>query len=138
MKLILNKPDTFGAIASAICLVHCVATPLIFIVSSCSLKGCNNTPLWWKSIDYIFLIISLIAIYFSTKTSTNNTVKVLLWLSWTLLFTVIINEKMNWFYLPEYSIYIPATLLIVAHMYNLKYCKCSTDKCCIKNNTTKF
>lgn len=75
MKLSLNKPDVFGAFASTLCLLHCIATPLLFIVHSCSIGGCSATPVWWKSIDYLFLVISFFAIYRSTQTTTSTFIK---------------------------------------------------------------
>ena len=78
MKLILQKPDTFGAIASTLCIIHCVATPFLFVVHSCTLSGCESTPSWWKNLDYFFLTISFMAIYHSTKTTSKNFMKIAL------------------------------------------------------------
>ena len=133
MKTLSLKPDVYGAMASTLCLTHCLATPLLFIVQSCSLKGCQSTPIWWKIIDYIFLIISFFAIYHSTKTTKSALIKPALWISWFFLSFIIINEKFNWISLPEYAIYIPALALVVLHVYNLKYCQCKTDNCCINH-----
>ncbi|OSY89270.1 membrane protein [Tenacibaculum holothuriorum] len=131
MKVTSIKPDVFGAFASTLCLLHCIATPLLFIVQSCSLKGCHSTPTWWKTIDYIFLVISFFAIYHSTQTTTSKVIKPMLWLSWFLLFFVVINEKLSLIFLPEYAIYIPALALVILHIYNLNYCQCKTEKCCV-------
>ena len=54
----LLKSDAIGAIASGLCILHCLATPIFFIASACSLSCCNNTPLWWQWMDYVFLGIS--------------------------------------------------------------------------------
>ncbi|QXP80324.1 MULTISPECIES: MerC domain-containing protein [Winogradskyella] len=125
-----QKSDELGAMASALCLVHCVATPFLFIVQSCSVATCSKTPTWWGFIDSFFLIISFFAIYRSAQTSGNSWVKPVLWVSWGLLFFIIVNEKIAWFSIPEYWIYIPAIALIVLHLYNRKYCQCNSDKCC--------
>ena len=62
MRLILDKSDTFGAIASFLCLVHCIATPFIIIIlQTYSSEGIIINPIWWKNLDLILLIISLIA-----------------------------------------------------------------------------
>ena len=58
MKLIIKKPDTLGALASSLCIVHCLATPMIFIAHSCAIGGCEAAPSWWKNLDYLFLTIS--------------------------------------------------------------------------------
>ncbi|QVY65211.1 MerC domain-containing protein [Polaribacter sp. Q13] len=127
-----QKADHIGAIASSLCLIHCVATPFIFIAQSSVLACCSTTtaPSWWKFIDYFFLVISFLAIYRSTETTANNWMKPSLWFSWLLLFVVIINEKIALLSIPESAIYIPAIALIILHTYNRKYCQCKTDKCC--------
>ncbi|WP_067147896.1 MerC domain-containing protein [Pseudotamlana agarivorans] len=133
MKLEINKPDSLGALSSTLCLIHCVATPFIFIVQSCTVTCCESTPLWWRFIDYFFLVISFFAIYKTSQASSNNLIKKALWLSWGVLAFVIFNESIQLFPLPEYMIYIPALFLIGLHFYNLKYCQCKTNNCCINH-----
>lgn len=133
MKITILKPDTLGATASTICLIHCVATPFIFLAHVTT--GCCNTsvPLWWQSVDYIFLLISFFAVYRSTKNTSKKIMKPALWVSWTLLFGVIINEKFEFIHIPEYLHYVPALALILLHIYNLKFCQCNNNSCCINN-----
>ncbi|GAA4232098.1 hypothetical protein GCM10022291_06050 [Postechiella marina] len=130
MILTNQKSDNLGAIASSLCLLHCIATPFIFIVQSCSLTCCSNTPTWWVFIDYFFLTISFFAIYRSTQTTTSKWIKPALWISWILLFFIIVNEKMAWLSLHENLVYFPALTLIALHLYNKKYCQCNTNTCC--------
>ncbi len=134
MKLTLNKPDTFGVLASSLCIVHCLATPLIFIAQACSVSdGCASAPTWWQSLDYLFLTISFIAVYRSAKTTSSKIMPTLLWVSWGLLFIMIFNEKLEFFHIPEYFTYASAMGLASLHLYNLKYCQCKTENCCVKN-----
>ena len=93
MKSILQKPDTLGAIASTLCVVHCLATPLLFIAHTCTLGVCETAPGWWKSLDYLFLAISFFAIHRSTQTTSKKVMKYALWTNWAALFFLIINEK---------------------------------------------
>ncbi|ALJ05968.1 hypothetical protein APS56_12865 [Pseudalgibacter alginicilyticus] len=131
MIFINRKADSIGVISSALCLIHCVATPFIFIAQTGLLTCCSATPSWWGLIDYFFLGISFLAVYHTTNTTVSKWVKPALWLSWGLLFLVIINEKTTWFSFGENIIYIPTISLIVLHLYNRKYCKCDIDKCCV-------
>ncbi|NMH86894.1 MerC domain-containing protein [Flavivirga algicola] len=133
MRLITKKPDTLGAIASTLCMVHCIATPLLFIAHTCAEHGCSTTPTWWKSLDYFFLFISFFAVYRSTKTTSKNFMKPLLWLSWSALFLVILNEMLGIYHVPEGLTYTPALALVALHLYNLKYCQCKTENCCINH-----
>ncbi|MCG1036819.1 MerC domain-containing protein [Polaribacter sargassicola] len=125
-----QKADSIGAISSTLCLIHCVATPFIFLAQSSLLNCCNEVPSWWKLFDYFFLIISFFAVIRTTQTTTKQWVKTALWFSWAFLFTVIINEKFELLSLNENIIFIPTISLIYLHLYNRKYCQCNTDKCC--------
>ncbi|MBP1841643.1 MerC domain-containing protein [Formosa algae] len=132
MILLKEKPDSVGAIASTLCLIHCIATPVLFMVQSCALDGCqaDAVPTWWGFIDYVFLVIAFFSIYRSTKTTTLYWIKPAFWLSFLMLLFVILNEKNTWFYLNENYIYVPALSLIALHLYNRKYCTCNQVKCC--------
>jgi hypothetical protein len=133
MKLTIQKPDTIGAIASTLCLIHCIATPFLFITQSCSLSCCESSPGWWSNIDFLFLTISFFSIYHSIKTSTNDFVKRLLWINWLLLLVLIINQKLQLILITETVTHITSITLAVIHIYNLKFCQCKNEKCCAKN-----
>lgn len=132
-QILHRNSDQLGALSSSICAVHCMATPFLFVAKSCSDVCCSGTPTWWRIIDVLFLVISFIAIYFSAKNSTNTKIKIGLWVSWVILALIIVNEYYNVLHLPHWLIYIPAVSLIVLHIYNRKYCRCKTDKCCTTN-----
>ena len=87
MPSILLKPDTIGSLASTLCLIHCIATPFIFITQACTMSCCADAPIWWQSIDYIFFNYIIFAIYRSTKTSTKLEIKIALWLQYGLFFS---------------------------------------------------
>lgn len=124
-----RKSDLIGAFASGLCLIHCVATPFLFVVQACSSTCCTSTPGWWQAIDYIFLIISFFAIGQSTRLTSQQWVKYALWSVWGVLLLIIVNEKMEWMRIAKEGIYIPALLLIVLHLYNRKYCRCEDGTC---------
>ena len=130
MRLIALKPDVFGAIASSLCVVHCLTTPLLFISHLYTPAGYETVPFWSKDLDFLFLAISFIAIYRATKTTSKSFMKYALWIGWIVLFTLILNEKMAWFAIPEILNYIAALSLASFHIYNLKYCQCDDENCC--------
>lgn len=131
MISIKQKSDVFGAAASGLCLIHCIATPFLFIAQAHAACCATEVPTLWKSLDYVFLAISFFAIHWSTKTTSKTWIKFALWISWGILSFVLINEKVQWIFLPEFSIYFPALALVFFHIYNLKFCKCKEDTCCI-------
>jgi len=132
MKIIKSKSDILGTFASSLCLIHCVFTPFLFIVQAGAASSFVDPPVWWKFMDFIFLIISFVAIYWSSKKTTLKWMKPLLWLNWGFLLLIILNEKLELFPLSESAIYVPAIALILLHtynMYNKKYGKYDRTKC---------
>ena len=130
MKIIKIKIDKIGIIASTLCMIHCIATPFLFLAKSCSASCCETTPSWWSSLDYIFLIVSFFAVYQTNKYSSNKYIIYAMWISWFFLLTVLLNHKFQLFILFEGAVYFPAMMLVFLHLYNLKYCQCKTDNCC--------
>ena len=127
MNITLKKSDLIGASSSALCLVHCLATPFFFIAATCSKTCCSAAPGWWQSIDYIFVIVSFLAVIYSIKSSDNKIVKYGLVISWLFLCFMTFNLTFQWVFLHENIRFIPAFSLIGFHVYNLFFCK---NDCC--------
>ena len=131
IRSISTKADVYGAIASLLCLAHCFATPILFFSHNSVSSKLQLTPIWWETLDFSFLVISFLAIYRSTQTTTKRLMKFLLWSFWALLLTFILNEKI---YLVNVSgVYrdLSAVILALLHIYNLSFCQCKDDTCCI-------
>lgn len=123
--------DILGSIASSLCLVHCIATPFIFIAQSCSVDSCcSSSPFWWSAIDYLFIGITFAAVYQSAKHAHQSWLKYALYSSWVVLTALIINEKFGFIHLSELWKYSAAFGLISLHLYKMKFCKCAGDSCC--------
>ena len=131
MKINNKNPDYVGVISGGLCILHCIATPLLFI-SNAELAG-HGTPIEWQLLNFIFVAISFLAIRTSAKNSSNSTVKVLFYVLWAILFGLIFNESIHIFHLPELATYISAFSLCCLHVYNLKYCQCEDENCCVNN-----
>ena len=120
---ILN-PDILGATASTMCLVHCIATPFIFIAQACTAACCSEAPVWWKAVDFVFLVISFAAIHYSTKNNPKRWLKSAMYISWVLLLIAVIMKSFGIGHLPELLGYIPAAAIIGLHIYNLRTNRC--------------
>jgi hypothetical protein len=131
MNITSTKSDLIGALAGMVCLLHCIATPFLFIAVAGSANHGVEAPVWWISINYTFLVVAFFAVLQSVKTTSNNTIKPIFWVAYFLLFAVIINEQFLWIHLPEFFSYLAASFLIGVHLYNQKYCQCSTEGCCV-------
>ena len=67
MKVIIKNSDQIGAVSSALCMLHCFATPFLFLSQSSLILISVDFTLPWFIINYIFLFISFIAIYRSEE-----------------------------------------------------------------------
>ena len=133
LNISLQKSDALGVLSSTLCMLHCIATPFLFLatVSNCSQTCCAAAPVWYQWLDYVFIFISFFAVMYSTKSSNTDWIKLALWLSWLSLVFVIINANIfQWFYLSNNIKFIPSFSLIGFHLYNLRYCRCEEDNCC--------
>jgi hypothetical protein len=128
-----EKSDLIGAMASSLCMVHCIATPFLFIASACTETCCASAPTWWVWLDFVFIIISFVAVYRSTKTSSKSWMKLSLWIAWIALLSSILIEQSGLISSSMELKYIAAFALIGLHFYNLKYCQCKSGNCCTNN-----
>ena len=124
VKSSIQNIDIYGIIVCTLCLLHCIATPLIFFSVALSNDNKICPPFLWRNLDYLFLAISLFIVYNSAKNTTKPIMKYILGISWLGLFLVIINEKIGAFHIPELVTYIASINLAVVHLYNYKYCRC--------------
>ena len=127
MKTSTIHPDNLGATFSALCVIHCFATPFLFITQSYMLV----VPGWWQALNYIFLALSFFAVYKTSQNSSNQIVKTLLYVFWGILATLLISEEFELFHLPEFITYLIGLTLAGLHIYNKKYCQCVDEECCV-------
>ncbi len=125
----ITKPDLMGAAASTLCALHCMAAPFLFLAKAGSSAMHVETPVWYQTFDYLFIIIAFVAIYFATKNTTKNWMRIALWTTWGILLLAILNETFEVKHLPEAAVYIPALAIAGLHLYNRKYCQCQ-EECC--------
>ncbi|MEH0157382.1 MerC domain-containing protein [Limibacter armeniacum] len=128
-----KKSDHIGIMSSAVCLLHCVATPFLFAVKSCSMHGCQQSPVWWVWTDVFFLVLSFMAVVKSVQTSPLKWVSTGLLFSWLILAFLVIQEYTLEIELPFYLIYVPALTLITLHFYNLQQCRCKAQCCQVES-----
>ncbi|MBH83795.1 MAG: hypothetical protein CMP70_03885 [Flavobacteriales bacterium] len=121
--------DKIGIISSSLCMIHCIGTPFIFIAKACTTTCCSNAPTWWIMIDYLFLIISFVAIYFTTYEETISWLKISFWTTWIFLLLATLEHSFSLSIFPNYFIYFPASLIIILHFYNLNFNVCKNENC---------
>lgn len=131
-RLNTSLSDVLGSSASTLCLIHCIATPFLFFTqaTSASFGSHAHAPLWWNLIDVILLLVSLTAVYWTSKNTTRNWIKYGLFANWLALAILIVMERFHFLHISEWLIYLPAIGLIILHEYNRRYCSCKGDSCC--------
>ena len=131
MNLSIKYSDKVGVASNILCMLHCFATPFIFFSQTQTVHISHDIPFAWQIINYFFIAVSGIAVYYSAKNSTNNIVKFFMVLTWLILSFLIFSEGLEILHLPEILTYLSASFLSLFHIYNLKYCTCSDEDCCI-------
>jgi len=126
-----SSSDIIGASASAMCFIHCLVTPFLFVAYSNTVIIENTYPWWWGILDIVFLLISLFAVYWSTYNTSKQFIKYTFWTLWILLALIIINEKWEIVHVAEVFIHLTTLGLVFLHFYNRRYCQCENDKCCV-------
>lgn len=124
--------DMLGSFASTLCLLHCLATPFLFLTqaTTASFGSHAHAPFWWNIIDVVLLVVSLAAVYWTSKNTSLRWIKYSLFANWVALTILIITERLHLFHISEWLIYIPAIGLIFLHEYNRRFCSCKGDACC--------
>ena len=67
MKSITINSDHVGVTASSLCMLHCFFTPLLFVSQATSIVFTQEIHFLWQSLNYVFLLISILAIYHTVK-----------------------------------------------------------------------
>ncbi|MEL6694931.1 MAG: MerC domain-containing protein [Bacteroidota bacterium] len=128
--------DILGASASTLCLIHCLATPLLFVAQAEAVHHEHDHahhhaagPSWWGMIDIALLFVSLAAVYWTIKNTSKQWMKIAISASWVILAMIILNEKFELLHIAEAWIYAPTVSLVLLHLYNRKYCQCEDEDC---------
>lgn len=114
-----GKADYIGITGSILCLVHCLVTPALAVGSS--LATDHHMEGGFFNLDYIFIVINGIAVYYATRDHKLAVLRVFMWCSFLLFSVSLLLET----HTPSASImgYVGSGLLIAGHAYNLVYCR---------------
>jgi len=105
-----KKMDILGISAATLCLIHCLAFPLLMVF-----------PILWENhgiIDLAFALVGLFAVYKVTKNHQKNYIYYLLWTSIGVILLAVLLDLVAHIHTP--LIYIGAAGLITGHILNFK------------------
>lgn len=126
-----SSSDILGALASGLCALHCTLTPLLFAakpVLESNMEHHEHKHDIWAGFDFIFLGLSLIAVWYTTKHSSLPKLKLLLWSAWGVFALGLLSEPLGF---PQgiWLMYAGSIALIVGHVLNYRHCRmCREDE----------
>lgn len=116
----VNYADWLGISASGLCLIHCALTPIIFTAKPVFYgmieKSVHNHEAW-ATLDYVFLILSFLAVWYAARHTPHALLKWVLWLAWTLFaFGLLLESHRS--SLGHGLMYVGSITLVLAHIKN--------------------
>jgi uncharacterized membrane protein (UPF0136 family) len=113
-----SKADYVGILGSVLCIVHCMLVPALAFGSSVVTHH-EHTGL--RSLDFLFIIINGLAVFYATRNHKSLLLGILLWGALTLFAAALIFEGKH----PAFTWlgYVGSALLIVGHLVNLYICQ---------------
>ena len=117
---ISTAPDKAGIASAVLCTVHCLIVPILFLIKF--QIGDNNIiyklPSWWEQLDYVFLLVSFLAVYHAARHSKQMGLKVAFWIFWVILSVAILFQTyLHW------MAYIASFGLVTTHVLNMRKMK---------------
>lgn len=111
-----RKADYVGITGSVLCAIHCLITPVLLMTSS-ALKH-DALRFGYLSLDYVFIAVNIVAVYFATRHYGSPVIKRFLW-GFLALFTVaILLEDVSETF--EFVGYMASAGLIITHFFNIR------------------
>ncbi len=117
MKVDLDKKaDYLGIAGSILCIVHCLVTPVLIMTSTLLKDELVRTS--FAGLDYAFIGVNIIAVYFATRHATSPIIKMALWGFLSLFSVALLLENNSRVF--EYLTYAASIGLVLTHMANLR------------------
>jgi hypothetical protein len=121
--------DYLGIAGSGMCLIHCLAMPILFFVQNSFakdlLKGMDLENIY---LDYLFVLLCFFAVFSVTKYNDSWKIITSFWIFFTLFSVSILFEED--FENLDFLGYGASLGLIITHFININHCK----KCQIENS----
>lgn len=111
-----KKADYLGIVGSVLCMIHCLVTPILVMTSALMKDTLVRTSVF--GLDYIFIGINIMAVYFATRHATSSVIKMTLWGFLSLFAVALLLEHTDKIF--EYIAYAASAGLVFAHFLNLR------------------
>lgn len=112
-----SKADYIGITGSVLCLIHCLVTPVLLLTST-ALQHAAPLRVGYLSLDYVFIGINAVAVYFATRHFAPIAIKRSLW-GFLALFSIalLLEDTAPAF---RYLAYAASVGLVITHLVNLR------------------
>jgi MerC mercury resistance protein len=115
-----HKADYIGITGSVLCLIHCLVTPVLLLTSAV-LRQDVLLRASWHSLDYVFIGVNVVAVFFATRHSTNPGIRLSLWgFLGVFAGSLLLEERSAVFAWVGYA---ASFGLIITHLVNIRYCQ---------------
>ncbi len=114
--ILSRKADYIGITGSVLCIIHCMITPILLM--STALLQDEHLRFGYLSLDYIFIGVNIVAVYFATRHYAPPVIKKALWSFLCLFAVAIILEDVSPVF--EYLGYAASAGLVVTHLINIR------------------
>lgn len=115
-----GRADYVGIAGSLLCIVHCLLTPVLAVGSSLAVEH-HHSVAGFLRLDYLFILVNGLAVYYATREHKLPLVKGLLWLAFGLFAVSLLLEGTAAAFV--WLGYIGSGLLVAGHTINLLLCR---------------
>ena len=112
-----KKADYIGITGSVLCLIHCLAAPVLVMTSK--LLRDDTLRAGFLSLDYVFIAVNIVAVYFAARNHSSPAIRTALWGFLFLFATGLILEDVSPVF--EYMAYAASMGLVISHLVNLRH-----------------
>jgi hypothetical protein len=113
-----HRADYVGITGSVLCLVHCLATPVLLVTANW-LRD-DTVREGFLNLDYAFILVNVVAVWTAAQRASRR-IALALWVSLSLFAVGILFEDLNPAF--EYLGYVASLSLIVSHFTNIRHCR---------------
>ncbi|GAB3174480.1 MerC domain-containing protein [Telluribacter humicola] len=114
-----GRADYVGIAGSLLCIVHCLLTPVLAVGSSLTVE--HHVVAGFLHLDYLFILVNGLAVYYATRDHKFPLVKGLLWLAFGLFAVSLLLEGKGDMFV--WLGYVGSGLLVAGHAINLLLCR---------------
>ena len=108
-----------GIGGSSLCLLHCIATPILVSIFSVSFTKI------FHGLDLVFIGLAVVGVVFSSKKATKNWIQRGLWIALVIFGIGLFLER---YYSRAHLVHIPSSIaLIIFNIFNLRSSRCGCE-----------